>query len=396
MGNRLISGQGGREMPWKVKEPMDERVSLIGDWKSGNYSITELSRIYGVSRKVIYKWTNRYEGQGIDGLKELGRAPLSHPNETRAEIVRALIQEKMEHGKWGPKKLLSHLQRSRPEVQWPSVCTVEKWLKRHGLVKERRRRRRVPPYSEPFLQCDEPNKVWSADFKGQFRMGDGKWCYPLTLSDNMSRYLLVCRGFGSPCHDDTRKWFEWAFRKYGLPASIRTDNGTPFAGRGITGLSRLSVWWIRLGIRPERIECGKPQQNGRHERMHRTLKEETARPAMAAMNQQQMRFEEFRREYNEERPHEALGMNTPSSVYEVSRRCYPEKVLDPQYDEGVEVRRVRDGGEISFLGTYYFLSEVLAGQYVGLREVYEGRYEVKFNFHPICTIDLKEMKVRPV
>jgi transposase len=229
-------------MPWKVKEPMDERVSLIGDWKSGNYSITELSRIYRVSRKAIYKWTNRYEGQGIDGLKELGRAPLSHPNETKAEIVRALIQEKMEHCKWGPKKLLSHLQRSRPAVQWPSVCTVEKWLRRHGLVKERRRRRRVPPYSEPFLQCDEPNKVWSADFKGQFRLGDGKWCYPLTLSDNMSRYLLVCRGFGSPCHDDTRKWFEWAFRKYGLPASIRTDNGTPFAGRGITGLSRLSVW----------------------------------------------------------------------------------------------------------------------------------------------------------
>ena len=383
-------------MPWKVKEPMDERVSLIGDWKSGNYSITELSRIYGVSRKVIYKWTRRYEGRGIEGLKELSRAPLSHPNETKGEIVRELIQEKMEHGKWGPKKLLSHLQRSRPEVQWPSVCTVEKWLKRHGLVKERRRRRRIPPYSEPFLQCDEPNKVWSADFKGQFRLGDGKWCYPLTLSDNMSRYLLVCRGFGSPCHKDTQKWFEWAFRKYGLPTSIRTDNGTPFAGRGITGLSRLSAWWIRLGIRPERIECGKPQQNGRHERMHRTLKEETATPAMADMNQQQMRFEEFRRQYNDERPHEALGMNTPSSVYEASRMCYPGKVLDPQYDEGVSVRRVRDGGEISFIGNYYFLSEVLAGQYVGLREINEGCYEVKFNFHPICTIDLKEMKVRPI
>jgi transposase InsO family protein len=383
-------------MPWKVKEPMDERVSLITDWRSGNYSITELSRIYGVSRKVIYKWTTRYEGQGIDGLKEQNRAPQSHPNQTAAEVVKGLIEEKMAHGKWGPKKLLRHLQRSRPEVHWPSVCTVEKWLKRHGLVKERRRRKRVPPYSEPFLQCDVPNKVWSADFKGQFRMGDGKWCYPLTLSDNMSRYLLVCRGFGSPCHEDTRKWFEWAFRKYGLPASIRTDNGTPFVGRSITGLSRLSVWWIMLGIRHERIECGKPQQNGRHERMHRTLKEETATPAMAEMNQQQMRFEEFRREYNDERPHEALGMNTPSSVYEASRMCYPEKVLEPQYDEGVDVRKVRDGGEIKFLGTYYFLSEVLAGQHVGLTEIHEGCYEVKFNFHPICTIDLKEMKVRPV
>jgi len=382
-------------MPWKVKEPMDERISLITDWKSGNYNITELSVIYGVSRKAIYKWTTRYNEHGIDGLKELSRAPLSHPNETKAEVVKELIKEKMDHGRWGPKKLLRHLQRSRPDVQWPSVCTVEKWLRRHGLVKERKRRKRVPPYSEPFLQCDAPNKVWSADFKGQFRMGDGKWCYPLTLSDNMSRYLLACRGVGSPCHEDTQKWFKWAFRKYGLPASIRTDNGTPFAGRGITGLSRLSVWWIRLGIRHERIECGKPQQNGRHERMHRTLKEETATPSMADMNRQQMRFEEFRREYNNERPHEALGMETPSSVYEASSLRYPEKVLEPQYDEGVDVRRVRDGGEISFRGNYYFLSEVLSGEHVGLTELYDGRYEVRFSFHPICIIDLEEMKVRP-
>ena len=382
-------------MPWKVKEPMDERVRLIADWRSGNYSITELSVIYGVSRKAIYKWTTRYNEHGIDGLKEQSRAPLSHPNQTKAEVVQGLIKEKLDHGNWGPKKLLRHLQRSRPEVQWPSVCTVEKWLRMYGLVKERKRRKRVPPYSEPFLECDVPNKVWSADFKGQFRMGDSTWCYPLTLSDNMSRYLLMCRGVGSPCYGDTQKWFEWAFRKYGLPAAIRTDNGIPFSGRGITGLSRLSVWWIRLGIRPERIECGKPQQNGRHERMHRTLKEETATPAMSDMNQQQMRFEEFRREYNNERPHEALGMKTPSSVYEASSMRYPEKVLEPQYDEGVDVRRVRDGGEISFRGNYYFLSEVLSGERVGLTELYDGRHEVRFSFHPIGIIDLKEMKVRP-
>ena len=382
-------------MPWKVKEPMDERISLITDWKGGNYSITELSMIYGVSRKAVYKWTTRYEEHGIDGLKELSRAPLSHPNQTKAEVVEELIKEKMDHGRWGPKKLLVHLQRSRPDVQWPSVCTIEKWLRRHGLVKERRRRKRVPPYSEPFLDCDATNKVWSADFKGQFRMGNGKWCYPLTLSDNMSRYLLVCRGVESPCHKYTQKWFEWAFRKYGLPASIRTDNGTPFAGHGITGLSRLSVWWIRLGIRPERIQCGKPQQNGRHERMHKTLKEETATPAMADMNRQQMKFEQFRREYNEERPHEALGMRTPSSVYKASSRRYPEKILGPQYDEGVDVRRVRDGGEISFRGNYYYLSEVLSGENVGLMELHDGRYEIRFSFHPICIIDLKKMKVRP-
>ena len=383
-------------MPWKVKEPMDERVGLIADWRSGSYGITELSTIYGVSRKTVYKWTTRYGEHGIDGLKELSRTPLSHPNRTEEEVINGLIKEKLDHGKWGPKKLLRHLQTSRPDIQWPSVCTVEKWLRRHGLVKERRRRKRVPPYSEPFLECDAPNKVWSADFKGQFRMGDGKWCYPLTMSDNMSRYLLVCRGVESPSHESTQKWFEWAFRKYGLPASIRTDNGTPFAGRGITGLSKLSVWWIKLGIRPERIECGKPQQNGRHERMHRTLKEETAAPPMADMNRQQMRFEEFRREYNNERPHEALGMETPSSVYEESRVRYPEKVLDPQYDEGADVRRVREGGEIRFRSNYYFLSELLAGEQVGLTEADDGRCEVRFSFHPLCIIDLTERKVSPV
>lgn len=382
-------------MPWKVKEPMDERISLIADWKSGDYSIMELSEIYGVSRKSIYKWTRRYEELKIDGLKEMSRAPLNHPNQTKEEIIEALIEEKMGHTKWGPKKILSHLQKIRPEEQWPSVCTVEKWLKRNGLVKQRRVRRRVPPYSEPFLQCNAPNKVWSADFKGQFRTGDGKWCYPLTLSDNMSRYLLLCRGFESPCYAETRKWFEWAFRKYGLPAAIRTDNGTPFVGRGITGLSRLSVWLIMIGIRPERIECGKPQQNGRHERMHRTLKEETATPAKPNMHQQQIRFEEFRCEYNDERPHESIGMKTPSNVYEVSSKHYPAKILGPHYDEGVDVRRVRDSGEISFQGNYYYLSEILSGQQVGLTEIDEEQYEVKFSFHPICMLNLKEMKVLP-
>lgn len=382
-------------MPWKVKEPMDERIGLIADWKSGKYNITELAVIYGVSRKTVYKWTRRYEEKGIEGLKELSRAPLSHPTQTTEEVIEELIKEKLEHGNWGPKKIVKRLVARRPDIQWPAVCTVEKWLRRHGLVKERRRRKRVPPYSEPFLQCNAPNKVWSADFKGQFRMGDGTWCYPLTVSDNMSRYLLMCRGVESPSHDDTQQWFERAFRTYGLPGSIRTDNGTPFAGRGITGLSRLSVWWIKLGIRPERIECGKPQQNGRHERMHRTLKEETATPPMADMNRQQMRFEEFRQEYNNERPHESLEMKTPAMVYEASSVRYPEKVVAPQYDEGGDVRKVRKGGEIGFRGNYYFLSELLAGEQVGLMEVDNGRYEVRFGFHPICMIDLKEKKVRP-
>lgn len=383
-------------MPWKVKSPMDERIGLIADWKSGGYGIGDLSVIYGVSRKTVYKWTSRYDRDGIEGLKELSRAPRSHPNRTEDETINELVKEKTEHCKWGPKKLLKYLRTNMPDVQWPSVCTAEKWLKRHGLVRERRIRMRVPPYTEPFLQCDAPNKVWSADFKGQFKTGDGQWCYPLTVSDNMSRYLLVCRVVEPQSRRDTRKWFEWAFRQYGLPESIRTDNGIPFAGHGITGLSRLSIWWIKLGIRPERIESGKPYQNGRHERMHRTLKEETADPPMPDMDRQQMRFEEFRREYNNERPHEALGMETPSSVYEASCVRYPEKVRGAQYDEGVDVRKVRRDGEIKLRSGYYFLSELLAGERVALTESEEGRYEVRFGFHPICLIDLRKKKVHPM
>jgi transposase InsO family protein len=288
-------------MPWKETNPMDERLMMVSDWMSGKYSMSELSLIYGVSRKTIYKWIGRYEDAGTDGLREQSRAPHSHPNSTGGEVIRRLIEAKLEHMSWGPKKLLAMLRAIQPDVSWPSVSTAEKWLKKNGLVRKRRRRRRVAPYSEPFLGCDRPNRVWSADYKGQFYTGDGKWCYPLTISDNMSRYLLSCRGLRSPCHEETREWFEWAFREHGLPDAIRSDNGTPFAGRSTSGLSRLSVWWIKLGIRPERIEAGKPYQNGRHERMHRTLKEETARPPAGSLEAQQARFEEFRRQYNEDR-----------------------------------------------------------------------------------------------
>lgn len=381
-------------MPWRKTEPMEERLKLIADRLAG-FSVTDLSVIYGVSRKTVYKWTERYEKLGLDGLKELCRAPASHPNQTDEEIIRLLVESKLAHQSWGPGKLISFLQVKQPEVKWPSICTAEKWLKRHGLVNKRKLRKRIPPYSEPFLDCDAPNKVWSADYKGQFKTGDERWCYPLTVTDNMSRYLLTCKGLYSPCYADTRPWFEWAFREFGLPEAIRTDNGTPFAGRGVTGLSRLSVWWIKLGIRPERIESGKPQQNGRHERMHRTLKQDTARPPMPDMNRQQLRFDEFRHEYNYDRPHEALYQKTPASVYGPSPRKYPEKLREPEYDHGVEVRTVRKGGEIGFKRSYYFISELLAGEQVGLVGVEDGKYEIRLGFHPICMLDIGLGKVEP-
>jgi len=382
-------------MPWRETSPMDERLSLISDWKSGDYSVTELSGIYNVSRKTVYKWTARYGERGLDGLKELSRAPHGHPNETSAEVVARLVDLKRRHMKWGPKKLLGYLRRHDTWVPWPSVNTAEKWLRRYGLVSGRKSRKRVPPYSEPFVGCDAPNDVWSTDYKGQFRTGDGLWCYPLTISDNASRYVLDCRGLFRPEYVATRERFEWAFREFGLPRAIRSDNGTPFAGRGWTGLSRLSVWWIRLGIRPERIESGKPQQNGRHERMHRTLKEETAIPPASDMRSQQRRFDRFLREYNVERPHEALGQRPPSDVYARSSRRYPEKLRPFFYDEGFEVRRVKRSGEIKFKSGLYYLSELLSGENVGLKETDEGKFDIMVGFYCIGVIDLKTGKTKP-
>jgi transposase InsO family protein len=376
-------------------EPMEERLKLIADWLDG-YSITELSVIYGVSRKTVYKWTARYNRLGHDGLKELCRAPRTHPNQIDEGIIERLVEAKLQHMNWGPRKLLDFLGQRQPQISWPSACTAEKWLRRRGFVKERRLRRRTPRYSEPFLACDAPNKVWSADYKGQFRTGDGRWCYPLTLTDNRSRFLLVCKGLYSPCYEATRPWFEWAFREHGLPDAIRTDNGTPFAGRGVSGLSRLSVWWIKLGIRPERIESGKPHQNGRHERMHRTLKQETAKPPKTDMGRQQQRFDAFRREYNHDRPHEALGRQTPASIYEPSPRRFPEKLRSPEYDHGVAVRTVRHTGDFKFKGRYYFVSELLDGERIGLLETADGRYEIRFGCHAIALLDERLERVEPI
>jgi transposase InsO family protein len=312
-------------MPWKDTNPMDERIKLISDSIDGHFTVTELSVIYEVSRKTVYKWIKRYSEHGIEGLKELSRAPLSSPTRTPDAIIEHLVRTKLDRMSWGPKKILAYLNTREPDVEWPRVGTIEKWLKNRGLVKKRRRRRVVPPYREPFLDANEINKVWSADYKGQFRTGDGLWCYPLTISDNASRYILSCKALGSPCYEDTRKWFEWTFREYGLPDAIRTDNGTPFAGHGLTGLSRLSVWMIKLGIRPERISVGEPQENGRHERMHRTLKEETVSPPASNIAAQQKRFDDFVYDYNNIRPHEGISQKAPSSMLHhrnVTRKRY--------------------------------------------------------------------------
>jgi len=379
-------------MPWKNTKPMDQKIQLISDWNK-ELNITDLSQKYCVSRKTVYKWLNRYQAQGVDGLKDQNRAPKYRPNQTQEHIIQMLVAEKLINRNRGPKKVYASLKRKHPDIDWPSPNTIGHWLKKHGLVKKRKYRKRVPPYQEPFLGCLAPNAVWSADYKGQFYTSNRRVCYPLTISDNYSRYLLACKALPGPRYRQTKAVFLSAFREYGLPDAIRVDNGTPFAGRCLGGLSRLSIWWIQLGIAPERIDKGCPQQNGRHERMHRTLKEETLKPQASGNKEQQQRFDWFRMDYNDYRPHEALEQQPPSSHYRKSTRPYVENPVLPCYDFGYKVRSVRHSGEIKFNGRLYYLTELLSGQPVGLKEVADGEWRIFYSFQAIGILDLRKNKI---
>ena len=381
-------------MPWKETSAVEQRMELITNWLSQNYSVVELSRIHGVSRKTIYKWLGRYETDEVDGLKEHGRAPLHHPNATGAEIVEMIVQAKLVHQRWGPKKLLARLEREHPDGRWPALSTVSEILRRHGLVKHRHQRHHTPPYSEPFQACHEPNAVWSADYKGQFRLGNGRLCYPLTISDNYSRYLLGCWALEHPSYEQTQPWFEWSFREYGLPHAMRTDNGAPFAAVTVGGLSRLAVWFIKLGVRPERIEPGQPQQNGRHERMHRTLKEATVAPPRDNYEQQQRAFDRFQNEFDNERPHEAIGQRTPASIYKRSPRRYPSKIPKVEYDTNTLVRHIHTSGCMKWKGEAIYVAGNLSGEDIGLRRISEHEWDMRYSFHHLGTFDERNGKIK--
>lgn len=375
-------------MPWKETCAMDQRMQFIADWLSEEYSKPDLCAAYGISRPTADKWIQRYAEQGPRGLEARSRAPHAHPNAI-GEAVRALIIAcKLRHQSWGPKKVMDALRREHAEGLWPADSTAGEILKRAGLVRPRGRRRRVvAPYSAPFHACRGPNQSWSADFKGDFRVGNGRRCYPLTISDNFSRYLLQCRGLPQPSYAAVRPWFEWVFREYGLPEAIRTDNGPPFASLAAGGLSQLSKWWIQLGITPERIQPGKPAQNGRHERMHRTLKQAAVLPVQATLEAQQCQFDAFRQEYNGQRSHEALGRKTPASVYGCSPRGYPAKLPPVDYEPGVTVRRVRHNGEIKWHGEFLYISEVLAQEPLGLKPIDDDHWELRYSFHVLGVLD---------
>jgi transposase InsO family protein len=360
-------------MPWKETCAVEERLKFVLDCREGRLSKAALCRIYEISRPTGDKWLDRYTEGGVESLFDQPRAPARHPNQVPDDVERAILETRRARPHWGPKKLRVWLAREWPGRRWPACSTLGEVLRRHGLAVPRKGRRRTPPYTQPFVGCREANATWCADFKGWFRTGDGRRCEPLTISDAHSRYLLRCQAIEETGYPTVRGLFEATFREYGLPRTIRTDNGTPFAGRGIFGLSRLSVWWLKLGIVPERIEPGQPQQNGRHERMHRTLKAETARPPKATLRSQQRRFDAFRREYNEERPHEALGMRCPADVYDDSPRTYPERLEPVEYPAGRTVRAVQKHGEFYWRGHRVFLGEAFAHERVGL-EPLDGRH----------------------
>jgi len=269
-------------MPWIETCVMHQRLKFIADYLESRYPLSELCRCYGISRKTGYKWVSRYEADGLDGLKDQSRRPHGHPHTTDARTREQIIQTKLAHQSFWPKKVVDYLRREQPTQAWPADSTVGEILKRAGLVKAKKRRARIGADSQPFKDCHQPNAVWSSDFKGRFALGDGTRCYPLTISDNDSRFILNCRVLTRTRERDVRPWFELSFREYGLPDAMRIDNGPPFASLSLGGVGQLSKWWIKLGIKPERIEPGKPQQNGRHERMHRSLKAAVVSPPNTA------------------------------------------------------------------------------------------------------------------
>jgi putative transposase len=383
-------------MTWRETDKMDERLRFIAGCLAEDETMSALCEAFGISRKTGYKWLERYRSQGAAGLCDLPRAPLVHGRATALDLVERIVAEKEAHPLWGPKKIMARLRRRRPDLAWPAASTAGEILKRHGLVKGRGRARWKSAGNGPWPEVTAPNAVWTADHKGWFRTGDRWRCEPLTVMDAKSRYMLGLEAVGSTAEAEAWPVFERLFDEYGLPDRLRSDNGSPFAGAGIAGLTPLAVRFVKLGIALERIDPGKPQQNGRHERFHLTLLPLAKHP-QANRAEQQRAFDAFRREYNEERPHEALGQTPPCDHYRPSERRMPTTLPEPDYSASAAVRQVRHSGEIKWNGGLVYVSQTLAGEAVAVEETADGEWMVRFYAYPIGVIDLRhtgEMKLR--
>ena len=365
-------------MAWKMVLPMEQRFKFVLAVEQREHCIAELCRRFGISRKTGYKWIARYRSDGLEGLRERSRRPLSCPHKTEQKWVDRVIQHKLKYPRWGPKKIRIILQEKGWPGPVPAASTIGNILDRAGLVKPRKRRRRKAIFQGTLSQAQRPNHIWAVDYKGWFRTTDGQRCNPLTVSDLFSRYVLDVRALANQSHAAARDAFEQLFSRYGLPEVIRSDNGSPFASTGAAGLSRLSVWWILLGIRLELIAPGHPEQNGSHERMHLTLKQEACCPASSNRRAQQRRFNRWRKQFNEQRPHEALQMKKPAQLYHCSKRIYPKTQIEPSYPDGYQIRRVRTNGEIKWCGRKRFIGEALKGVCVGLKRINQDQSQVYF------------------
>jgi transposase InsO family protein len=385
-------------MPWEVSTRMSERMEFVLRLRDGE-PMSDLCRGFGISRKTGYKFKERFERLGPAGLYDLPRTPRHIARRISDAIRERLLETRREHPRWGPHKLKAWLTERYAGVAWPSTTTIGEILSRAGLVPKRRRRRGVVPFGMKLRVAEGPNDLWCADYKGQFRLGNGRYCYPLTVTDQVSRYILSCEGFEAIDGERARLVFEDLFARHGLPLAIRTDNGAPFASRGLLGLSRLSAWWLKLGIVPERIAPGKPEQNGRHERMHRTLKAETTRPAGANLLQQQERFDSFVWTFNHERPHEALGQRPPNTVYRPSTRAVKTTAAPLEYPLHDDVRTVARSGHVHLLSRRepaFFLSTALAGERIGIRELDDGRWLLSFATLDLGWFDPASRVFRPI
>jgi transposase InsO family protein len=355
---------------------MNEKLQFMAECLAGDEPMTVLCERYGISRQTGYELKRRYESHGPLGLEERSRAPHRHGRVTRADLVVKILDLRRRKPHWGPKKLLAILAREDPSQPWPAHATVSDILRREGLSQPRKVRRRPLTMNQPFAAVQAANDAWCIDFKGWFETRDGERCDPFTVTDAFSRYLLGLR-IMAPTSEPVRAQMDELFQEHGLPTCIRSDNGSPFASAGAGGLTQLSARWAKMGIRLERIWPGRPQQNGRHERMHRTLKDETCQPPATNRAEQQASFDAFRQQFNFDRPHEALGQRQPAELYAPSPRRFAEPKGDPDYGHDL-VRRVRSNGEIKWNGDLVFVSEVLVGEAVGVAERPDGHWLVSF------------------
>ena len=381
-------------MPWLETAPMEQRERFIRDERLALYPMTELCERYGISRQTGYKWLDRFDAGGRAGLSDRSRAPHQCPHRIADNVAQLICLARRQHPSWGPEKLRQWLEPRHPEVEMPAVSTAGDLLARKGLVKKRRRRR---PHLHPGVVpavTTQPNDLWTADFKGQFRTGDGLYCYPLTIADQHTRFLMACHGLLSTKGHGVRPVFERLFREYGLPRAIRTDNGVPFAPTGIHGFSQLNVWWLRLGIQHQRILPGRPQQNGAHERMHQTLKGDAIRPPRATLAAQQRAFIRFQGVYNTERPHKFLRGRTPGSLDRPSTRAYTGVLPPIEYPGHFLVKRITNAGTFRFKKRLLFIAKSLQQHTIGLEEIADGIWSIHFCRVLVGRLDERDYIIR--